>query len=383
MNRKTAGYGLGIATLLFMCLSAHAAPISIIMKVPALTPTGPIYLTGSSKELCEWKPDCLPMRLISPHVYAATINLDPADMLEFKVNRGTWETAGAGPLLQALPNFSLQGSQPPADAIFVASIANWADQKPLGITGHIEIFPGVFSAELGNRRTIRVWLPPNYATSGRRYPVVYMHDGENLFDPTTSLTGVDWGVDETMTALMQRGLSTGAIIVGLDSTADRFAEYDYNQRGALYAHFLINTVKPEIDRRYRTLPDRLHTFSVGSSMGGHISFALVWKHSDVFSGAGCLSLPVFKFNSDIYKIMQSPTLPTFPVRIYIDNGTYGNDAVYTGYNLPFVNRLRSLGFNSQNSTYLQFPYADHSEVDWARRVNVPLLWLMPSANVQR
>src|SRR5262249_44323272 len=150
---------------------------------------------------------------------------------------------------------------------------------------------------LNNDRRLIVWLPPGYNTRQQRYPVLYMHDGQNLFDDATSFLG-EWHADETATMLIEQKRIEPIIIVGVENTGtSRLDEYTPTEgedrtgattrraggRGELYAQFLIQEVKPFIDANYRTLPDREHTAVAGSSLGGLISLYLGYQHGDVFS----------------------------------------------------------------------------------------------------
>lgn len=161
----------------------------------------------------------------------------------------------------------------------------------------IVLAPPLAMPGLNRQRSIRLYLPPSYASAapGRRYPVIYMHDGQNLFDAATAYAG-EWNVDETLNALAR---STGfeAIVVGIDHGGDHrlteLSPWNHPQRGAAegraYLDFLVTVVKPLIDSRYRTLPDREHTAIMGSSMGGLISHAALIWHPDVFGRAALFS----------------------------------------------------------------------------------------------
>jgi len=134
------------------------------------------------------------------------------------------------------------------------------------------------SAILGYERDLIVWLPPNYANElDRRYPVLYAHDGQNLFDPATAFAGVAWQLHETAARLIHEKKIEPMIIVGLANTMGRLEEYT-TKRGHKYAAFLIDEVKPFIDKTYLTLPSRQHTSLLGSSLGGLISFECVAFH---------------------------------------------------------------------------------------------------------
>ena len=160
--------------------------------------------------------------------------------------------------------------------------------------------PGVHVLEpmtipgLGRERTIRLYLPPGYDASDARYPVLYMHDGQNLFDDATSYVG-EWGVDEALDALAAEGLAL--IVVGIDHGGEkRFNELSpwANPRfgpgeNAQYTDFVVNVVKPYIDAHYRTRPQREHTGIMGSSMGGIASHYALYAHGATFSKAGIFS----------------------------------------------------------------------------------------------
>ncbi|MBW8847977.1 MAG: alpha/beta hydrolase [Burkholderiales bacterium] len=149
---------------------------------------------------------------------------------------------------------------------------------------------------LNRSRTLRLCLPPSYDREPqRRYPVIYMHDGQNLFDAATSYAG-EWGVDETMAQLAQ---DTGfeAIVVGIDNGAEKrnaeMAPYDHGElgkaEGGPYLDFVVKTVKPFIDTGWRTRPEREHTALIGSSLGGLISHAALLWHGEVFGRYGLFS----------------------------------------------------------------------------------------------
>ena len=158
------------------------------------------------------------------------------------------------------------------------------------ITGHVDYYRSFYSENLQNKRDIFVWLPPSYDNDRiTEYPVLYMHDGQNIMDPKTSSMGEDWRVDETATRLIVSGRMKEIIIVGINYTDNRLEEYSDSETGRNYVKFLIEEVKPFVDKTYRTLPDAENSALMGSSMGGLISFLIVWHHTDVFTKAACLS----------------------------------------------------------------------------------------------
>ena len=167
---------------------------------------------------------------------------------------------------------------------------------------------------LGRERVVRVYLPPGYATSKRRYPVIYMHDGQNLFDDATSFVG-EWGVDEAMDALAKEGFE--AIVVGVDHGGERrFSELTEWSRGPgsptpeghEYLRFLVEVVKPYVDAHYRTRPGRAHTAIMGSSLGALISHAATFEYARVFSRIGEFS-PSFWYAPAAYELSSQQRLP--------------------------------------------------------------------------
>ncbi len=164
--------------------------------------------------------------------------------------------------------------------------------------GRRETHEGWYSHFLGNRRTLTVYVPPGYdADVKRRYPVLYLHDGQNLFDPARATFGVAWDADATAERLILARRIPPLLLVGIDNTPDRMDEYAYHHdaeeqtggRGPLYARFVLEEVKPFIDGRYRTRPDRRHTAVMGSSMGGLISLSMAREHSERFGLCGVAS----------------------------------------------------------------------------------------------
>src|SRR6266481_7810516 len=147
--------------------------------------------------------------------------------------------------------------------------------------GKVWTIPGVESTQLGNRRNLFVYTPASYARGDARYPVIYMQDGQNLFDAATSFAG-DWGLKTALAWASRRGLD--AIVVGIPNMgAARIAEYDpFVEAGARYLDFVTHTVKPLVDGQFPTLPERSHTGIAGSSMGGLISLYAFFRYSEIF-----------------------------------------------------------------------------------------------------
>lgn len=244
------------------------------------------------------------------------------------------------------------------------------------IVGTVDYHRGLEGEGLRPRDAV-VWLPPSYLIEHeRRYPVLYMHDGQNILDPATSFLGVDWGVDETATRLIAERRMRETIVVGLYNTPDRFAEYGADpELTRRYMAFLLKKVKPIVDQRYRTLPGREDTFVMGSSMGGLISFLLAWHHPDVFGAAACLS-PAFSVGDWMNQVAGQKDVPS--VRLYVDNGGVGMDLekIQPGCD-RMLEILRAKGFrDGENLEWYLDAGAEHNERAWAARLWRPLEFLL-------
>jgi predicted alpha/beta superfamily hydrolase len=217
----------------------------------------------------------------------------------------------------------------------------------------------------GVARSARVYTPPGYEENPlRRYPVVYMQDGKNLFFPEEAFAGTEWRVDETMDRLDQMNAIRKAIVVGVHP-ADRMK--DYTRPGyESYGRFLVETLKPTIDATYRTRPGREDTVVVGSSLGGVVSLYLAWHHADVFGRAACLS-STFGVFDDLFSRIASE--PRRDILLYLDSG-------WPRDNYDATNAMRDLllarGFRL-GVDLLQFsaPEGLHSEASWAARLHIP------------
>ena len=266
-----------------------------------------------------------------------------------------------------------------------------------GVTGTVVRYPAMPSAQVA-ARNVDVWLPPGYGTDpDKRYPVLYMHDGQNLFDPATSYGNVDWAVDETMTRLIAAGEIREAIVVGVWNTPQRFQEYmpqravqgmqkirmpgfDVGADDVIsdrYLAFLVTELKPFIDANYRTLPDRADTTVMGSSMGGLISQYAMSRYPDVFGGAGCVSTH-WPAGDGIALDDFAAHLPDPAThRYWFDFGTATLDASYEPYQKRADEILRKAGYvEGGNWITKKFEGAEHSEQAWRLRVDQPLRFLI-------
>lgn len=251
-------------------------------------------------------------------------------------------------------------------------------QNPFGELAHID---GLFSPELGNYRDILISLPGGHKSGEHRYPVIYMHDGQNLFDPAQSFSG-SWNVDVAMAEVSLDGFD--AIVVGIPNMgADRLAEYSPFEhpelgggRGDLYLEFLINTVKPLVDKNYLTIPDREHTGIVGSSMGGLISLYAFFRHPEVFGFAGVLSPSLWLTEEATFSFIENA--PFNPGKLYLDVGDR-EGARHVAKALHLRDVLEEKGYApGKDLMWVEEAHGGHHESAWARRFRDALPFLLPN-----
>jgi predicted alpha/beta superfamily hydrolase len=248
------------------------------------------------------------------------------------------------------------------------------------ITGTVVVLENVYSPQLENARDITVYLPPSYGEGEKRYPVIYMHDAQNLFDESMSFSG-EWQVDEAMEMLAQHGVE--AIVVGIPNAgAERLAECcpfpcdDTELRGDRYTTFIVETLKPAIDVNFRTLPDRASTGMMGSSMGGLITLYAFFRYPEVFGFAGALSPSCWFADRAIYSFIEQSSF-TEGRKLYVDTGTLEGDE-----ELQDARRLRDLlmaeGLEvGRDLLYVEGEGAEHTESAWAYRLQIALRFLLP------
>jgi predicted alpha/beta superfamily hydrolase len=245
--------------------------------------------------------------------------------------------------------------------------------------GRLEVIEDVASPELGNRRDILVYLPAVYDRSEEPFPVIYMHDGQNLFDPATSFAG-DWGLDSALARAPRK--SRRVIIVGIPNTGvDRIREYspfaDPHSGGGLgdvYLDFVLNTVKPLVDERFRTLPDPLSTGIAGSSLGGLISLYAFFARPGRFGFAAALS-PAFWFGDRaIFGFVEQA--PFVPGRLYLDVGSpEGEDTVADARRMRDL--LEAKGYRpGRDLLFVEDRTGMHNESSWGRRFRGALPFLV-------
>jgi predicted alpha/beta superfamily hydrolase len=246
--------------------------------------------------------------------------------------------------------------------------------------GGIHVLEHVRSPQRHNERDIHVYVPPSYDRRNATYPVVYMQDGQNLFDAALSFSG-EWHVDESIARLSRHGLE--AIVVGIPNLgAERCEEYSPFAHAKLgggdgdsYLAFIADTLKPIVDREFRTVPGRSHTGIMGSSMGGLISLYGFFRRADTFGFAGVMSPSLWFGGQQIFDYVERA--PVVTGRVYLDIGTGEGAAV-----VEDAQRMRDLltrkGYVLDESLmYVEDAGATHAEHAWAQRLEPTLRSLLP------
>ena len=261
------------------------------------------------------------------------------------------------------------------------------------LAGNIKRHRAFRSRILGNRRDVLVYLPRGYQRfSRRRYPVLYLQDGQNVFDAATSFAGVEWGVDETAERLIQKKLIEPPIIVAIANMGEeRIHEYaptravvgvetrrKTRSKGLArqYGHFLMDELKPYIDRKYRTKQDAEFTGLGGSSLGGLVTLAIGILYPHVFNRLIVMSPSIWWDDFAIYRLVETIEQKP-PLKIWLDTGT-----VEPGWEQAreLRDRLIKKGWRLfDDLQYLEAEGADHSEAAWAARVDPALRFLFPPA----
>jgi predicted alpha/beta superfamily hydrolase len=291
----------------------------------------------------------------------------PKGIYHFKVTRGSWQTVECTSPGKPVDNRSLNILN---DTAVVLNIEGWQDNfaaepKAHTASAQVHIISEKFEMrQLERQRRVWIYLPADYQSSKKKFPVIYMHDGQNLFDSYTSGYG-EWGIDEILDKLAGQ---KECIVVGVDHGGDyRITEYDpydskYGKgRGNDYVDFMVKSLKPYIDKHYRTKASAANTTIAGSSMGGLIAIYAALKYPDVFGNAGIFS-PAFWIAPDIYKYAQQQKLPA-KSRFYFVCGDAESDSM-----VPDMKKMaaiiRNKIPNENNSPIVVIKGASHNEKQW-------------------
>jgi predicted alpha/beta superfamily hydrolase len=377
---------LTVALTIGYALPGSAQVVLKITRLPADTPSADtVFVAGSFNS---WNPHRL--------AYALHHNPDgtwqlvlPAGLgaLEYKFTLGSWGRAELDAQRQPLPNRLAPAEQ---RGELLHEVLNWDNQAPATppkstVSPQVQVLANNFRMpQLGGRpRRVWIYLPADYARQPRRrYPVLYLHDGQNVFDAATSFSG-EWGVDETLDRLQANGQDrTSCIVVAVDNGGElrmdeyipwRNAELKKGGQGGAYVDFLARTLKPYVDAHYRTRPEAASTAVAGSSLGGLISFYAALRYPKVFGRVGVFS-PAFWVCNDSLKtyFTAHPAAPT--ARFYFVCGPQESETM-----LPLMvawrDALRAAGVPATHLR-LQAPAdGQHREWFWQREFSAAYQWL--------
>lgn len=299
--------------------------------------------------------------------------------------------------------------------LFAAAPALAGDPNgPVHVSAGTIVDLGVLKSQFADPRRVVVWLPPGYSDHGPKYAVLYMHDGQNLFDKATAGYGMEWEVDEHLPRLIAERKVRPTIVVGIWNTPKRLQEYvpskaflglpaSYQDKvRALYGgdplsdgylKFIVRELRPMIDRRFNVKTDRANTFILGSSMGSLVSLYAIDEYPQIFGGAGMMSThwPLFikpdgqSVSQDEYEVVSSafehylaPALPDPAThKLYFDHGSETLDAIYARYQDRVDGVVARRGYTKGvNWLSLSFPGQKHNEISWASRLDTPLQFLL-------
>lgn len=359
-------------------------PVEIEVAVPPETPADQtLFISGSAPALGNWEAAGVPLERGSDGIYRGKVEVTAGVDYAYKFTRGTWSTVEKGANGEEIEDRSLKCDGPQVVKVMVASWVDRGQAVPARITisGDLRLHNKFMSKILGNERTIVVYLPPGYQDDEQqRYPVLYMHDGQNLFDERTSYAGVEWRMDEAAQTLISSGKIKPVIIVGIYNTPDRTPEFTPPPAGRAdrYGKFIVEELKPFIDQTYRTLPDRANTALGGSSLGGLATLYLTKAQHAAF-GQVALLTPFLRIDGKP-AVEQIEASSLNGVRIWLDMSPSpskyypGDDPL--GDARELVKLLNAAGLKPDaDYRYVELTDGEHTELSWQKRAPEVLTFL--------
>jgi predicted alpha/beta superfamily hydrolase len=352
------------------------------------------FVAGSTKQLGQWRPDGLKLSRAEDGVFFAQFSAPVGSRVEFKVTRGSWQSVEKDEFGRDIANRELEvtASEDGALQTIHVTVERWGGERggipktnQSTVTGTLKLHPQFASQHLPRTRTVGVWLPNDYDENDQSYPVLYLHDGQNLFDAATAAFGVEWQVDETAARLIKSREIQPIIIVGIWNTSDRIDEYTVTRdsrlerggRGADYIRFVAEELKPFIDRTYRTRVERDATWIGGSSLGGLIAMHACLRKPEVFGHCLAFSPSLSWDNERLLECVREGSWPK-ETELWLSMGTReGRDSDAQIANTDRAQRLYellvSLSANSPIRIHFQeFADASHDEKAWAAQLAVAL-----------
>jgi alpha-glucosidase len=375
--------------LFFSTLLIQAQVTLRVTSIPTNTPPGSsIYMIGS---LNGWN-ETNTQFILQPDGFGARVITIPegTGTVSYKFTRGvSWSTVEGNATGGFLPNRSFTYTGSPQTINL--TIQSWEDISGSGTNStaaaNVQILNNsFFMPQLNRNRKVWIYLPPDYYTSTKTYPVLYMQDGQNLFDNATSFSG-EWQVDETLNTLFNQG-NYGAIVVGIDNGgSNRLNEYSPwvnpsfgGGQGDLYMEFVGETLKPFIDSNFRTKPQAQYNALIGSSMGALISTYGGVKYPNLFTKIGVFS-PAFWFaRTPMNNYITTTTNSVSNLRVYFVAGQNESNDMATDLT-TVKNNLFSVGVSSSNTFTKLDSFGTHTEAYWRGEFSAAYLWLFQEENL--
>ena len=371
-----------ILVFISLILAQETYSWEIKVIVPPTSPdTAKIYIAGNFNGWSPGNPD-YELKANEDGVYILNIKTMIKDV-EFKFTLGTWDKVEVSAEGTNISN--RQESISHGIGIKEYKIAAWNIPNNVpSIIGDVRVIDDFEIPQLRRTRRIWIYLPPSYKHSLKRYPIMYMHDGQNLFSDSTSFSG-EWGIDETLEGMIAEGSMREMIVVGIENSEYRLSEYspfDFEYKGLHkgrakeYGKFIVETLKPFIDKNYRTKRGRKHTAISGSSMGGLVSVYIALEHQDVFSKVGALSSAFGVCREDFVDyIVHTPKRHS--IRFWLDLGSVEAEQMQYDVNQQMVvEALLASGWRRDKEVkYTLYDGAEHHERFWRERFGDVLEYL--------
>ncbi len=380
---------------LFIEFSLSAQVTIIVEELPERTPkNASIFISGDFEGWSGGKKE-YKLEYKNDH-YTITLPKE-LKQIQYKFTQGSWNSVECDMKGLSIENRSYTFNK--LNDTLKVKIVGWDNlfDKKINTTAskNVTVLAKDFEIpQLNRKRRVWLYLPPGYEKSNESYPVVYMHDGQNLFDANTSFSG-EWSVDETLNKLFNEK-NLKLIVVGIDNGGSkRLDEYSpwTNEKygggeGEAYLEFIVNTLKPYIDRNYKTRTGKKNTGIIGSSMGGLISHYGGLKYPEVFGKVGVYS-PAFWFAPEINEFSKEQGNVKDSKIYFLAGGKEGNNTTYKEINQTvdgmnsMINILKTQGFPIGNIRSKVVPNGKHNEELWRNNFEETILWLFPNAIKER
>ena len=375
---------LGIIVCLMILQPLHAWMWNIEVKVPKNTPKdAKIYIAGNFNS---WNPGdpayCL--EKTNDNIYTKLMEFDIRE-LEFKFTMGTWSNVELNKQHEAIPNRRVTLNSTIGEYQYI--VENWNTSASMkNIVGNVQVLDKMYMPQLDRTRRIWIYLPPGYEKGIQRYPVIYMHDGQNLFADSTSFSG-EWGIDETLERMIAEKRIEKMIVVGIDNhpqyRLEEYTPFGFEYRGQRvqpqaqqYGKFIVETLKPYIDKNYRTKRGRKNTAIAGSSMGGLVSVYLALEYQDTFSKVGAMSSAFGVCRDDLIEYIHEHPKKR-PIRFWLDMGSEEAEQMeYDVNQQKIIEVLLHSGWEvGEEVKYSLYEGAGHHERFWRARFGDVLEYL--------